>query len=202
MPKTMTQLYTTLVLVLIRRHMIEKGEWNEDTGIPNNLEMLPENILPILEQVGELAYWGLFEKDVQLLFTDEEVGEGFQHLGLLYEAREMYVCEGAKTTYSFSHLSMQEFLASWHISHNSSLIGKTPLVAPIVLFLAGLSGCSKLPIKTFKPSLLLLCSHEAQDTQVLINSSSNFVDLTTPLAVYAFGYALVHACIYSVESRD
>ena len=45
MPKTMTQLYTTLILVLIRRHMIEKGEWDEHSRIPNSLTDLPEEIL-------------------------------------------------------------------------------------------------------------------------------------------------------------
>ncbi len=98
MPKTMTQLYTTLVLVLIRRHMIGKGQWGEDSRIPSHLKDLPKEVLATLRRVSELAHRGLFEKDVQLVFTDEDVGDGFQYLGLLSEAKEMYVSEGAKSS--------------------------------------------------------------------------------------------------------
>lgn len=33
-PKTMTELYTILVQVLIRRHMIERGKWDEHSRVP------------------------------------------------------------------------------------------------------------------------------------------------------------------------
>ncbi len=67
--------------------------------------------------MSELAYNGLFKKDVQLVLTDDDIiEERFNHLGLMDEVKEMYVCEGASTSYSFLHLSIQEFLAAWHVS--------------------------------------------------------------------------------------
>ena len=50
-----------------------------------------------------------------------QVGEDFQSLGLVSEVKEMYVCEGAKSSYSFLHLSIQEFLAAWHVSRHPQL---------------------------------------------------------------------------------
>lgn len=42
----------------------------------------------------KLAYRGLFKENSKLVFTDDEVGERFEHLGLLSEVKEMYVSEG------------------------------------------------------------------------------------------------------------
>ena len=95
-PKTMTQLYTTLVLVLIKRHMIERGVWDEYSRMPGDLTELSQELTTALKEICVLAYRGLFKEQLQLVFTDDEVGKGFQHLGLLNEAKEMYVCEGAR----------------------------------------------------------------------------------------------------------
>ena len=117
-PKTMTQLYTTLVLVLIKRHMIERGAWDEYSSIPGDLTELSQELTTALKELCMLAYRGLFKEQLQLVFTDDEVGKGFQHLGLLNEAKEMYMCEGARTSYSFSHLSIQEFLAAQCVANH------------------------------------------------------------------------------------
>lgn len=44
-PKTMTELYSTLVLVLIRRHMIETGKWKRQSKVPTDLSSLSPEIL-------------------------------------------------------------------------------------------------------------------------------------------------------------
>ena len=66
MPKTMTQLYTTLVLVLIRRHMIERGEWDKDQRVPDDLYGLPGEVTAALKRISELAYRGLFREAVTM----------------------------------------------------------------------------------------------------------------------------------------
>jgi hypothetical protein len=120
----MTQLYHTLTLVLIKRYMTAKGEWGEDFSVPDNLKDLPPQVNIRLKNVCELAYRGLFrEEGVQLVFTKSDLEEGFQLLGLLGENKEMSVL-GPRTSYSFLHLSIQEFLAAWHVSCHPELTGE------------------------------------------------------------------------------
>ncbi len=90
--------------------------------MPATLSDVPPEVANDLKVIGELAYNGLFKniRDVQIVFSDSEVREGL-HLGLLSEAREMYVSEGVVLSYSFLHLSIQEFLAAWHISCHPDL---------------------------------------------------------------------------------
>ena len=207
MPETMTQLYIILVLVLIRRHMIEKGKWDEYSRIPNNLEDLPKEVLTDLKRVSELAYRGLKEEDVQVAFSDEDVGEDFQHLGLLTEAKMLYVYEGAKSSYSFPHLSLQEFLAAWHLACNPALIPDDffayPMLNALILkFLAGLLGCSEFPLDQMAiliPFTMVNCLYEAQQScksleGCVLPDCMSFYS-TLPLDMHVFGYVLVHAHI-------
>ncbi len=50
------ELYTTLILVLIRRHLIKIGRWDENSKVPGDLKDLPEDIYADLQRVSELAY--------------------------------------------------------------------------------------------------------------------------------------------------
>lgn len=219
LPKTMTQLYSTLVLVLIRRYMIENGIWDEESRIPTNFQHLPQDILSELKRVSELAHSGLFKEDMQLVFFDDDIPEGIQYLGLLKESKEMYVSEGVRTSYSFLHLSIQEFLAAWHVSCHSDLveeaISKTfdkpgagsdvkPHLHAFRRFLAGMVGCNGFPIEfiPFKfvdiSRYIVNCFYEAQNTAYLKSLPENIswrLVLSTPLDMYVFGYTLVHAPI-------
>ena len=210
MPKTMTQLYSTLIPVLIKRYMIEKGEWDSHHGIPNNLNDLPKEFVFTLNRVCELAYNGLFNKSIQLVFTDNDVGEGFQHLGLLSETKEMYVCEGAVSSYSFLHLSIQEFLAAWHVKCHPELIRAIltkyfvknlynkyliiPKFTTFAYFLAGMIGCDEVFYLYSDLSFLIMCMYEAQDCSKLSSQNPHVYNIqSNPMEMYAFGYVLVHA---------
>ena len=219
MPKTMTQLYTTLTLVLIRRHMISSGQWDKHSKVPSSLKDLPESVSIDLKRVSQLAYSGLFKEDVQLVFTDSDVGEGFQHLGLMNAVKEMYVCEGAATSYSFLHLSIQEFLAAWYVSCHSDLVDEAsskivtqsgqviPHLRVFGQFLCGIVGYNE---KIFQGiptqfSYLMHCLYEIRDiSELLIKSFLLHIQLSklklnislfTPLDMYVFGYCLVHVPI-------
>ena len=211
MPKTMTQLYSTLIPVLIKRYMIGKGEWDSHHGIPSDLEDFPKDIILSLNRVSELAYNGLLKEDIQLVFTESDVGEGFQHLGLLSETKEMYVCEGAVSSYSFLHLSIQEFLAAWHVKCHPEL--KNPLLIkkkqpffsfPRYLttfryFIAGMIGYADLIDVDLRfssiQSFLVMCMYEAQDCSQLSFDQCLDIEPSNPMEMYAFGYVLVHAPI-------
>ena len=213
MPKTMTQLYTTLTLVLIRRHMISSGQWDKHSKVPSSLKDLPESVSIDLKRVSQLAYSGLFKEDVQLVFTDSDVGEGFQHLGLMNAVKEMYVCEGAATSYSFLHLSIQEFLAAWYVSCHSDLVDEasSKIVSQYGLvishlrvfgqFLCGIVGYIKkifqgiLTQSRFDSSYPMHCLYEIRDISELKLDIKTFLHLSNPLDVYVFGYCLVHAPI-------
>ena len=224
MPKTMTQLYTTLTLVLIRRHMISSGKWDKHSRVPSSLKDLPECVSIDLKRVSQLAYSGLFKEDVQLVFTDSDVGEGFQHLGLMNAVKEMYVCEGAATSYSFLHLSIQEFLAAWYVSCHSDLVDEAsskivsqcglrrviPRLRVFGQFLCGIVGYNEkifqgiLTQSLLKDSYLMHCLHEIRDiSELKLDLKTSLLQLTNPLDVYVFGYCLVHVPIQcqSVDIR-
>ena len=215
MPKTMTQLYTTLTLVLIRRHMISSGKWDKHSKVPTSLTDLPESISIDLKRVSQLAYSGLFKEDVQLVFTDSDVGEGFQHLGLMNAVKEMYVCEGAATSYSFLHLSIQEFLAAWYVSCHPDSVDEASfemafqsLPGQVIShlkvfgrFLCGIVGYKEKffqGILTLPPidSYLVHCLYEIQDiSKHSLDIQNHQLYLSNPLDVYFFGYCLVHVPI-------
>ena len=172
MPKTMTQLYTTLVLVLIRRHMIEKGEWDEECGMPDNFNDLPPEIMSDFEKVCELACTSLLQEDIQLVFTDSEVGKGFPHLGLLVETKELHMCAGARISFlpPPEHTGLP---AAWHVSRHRQLVsmastwvfveGSANRPNTFGLFLSGLIGCGHIQKKVFDEVYAITCLYEAQD---------------------------------------
>ena len=162
-PRTMTQLYSILVRVLIRRYKIKQKEWEESFGLPR-AEDLPKDVAASLRIVSELAFKGYFEssnqpkrgfffrRNVQLIFKDNDLPAGFQPLGLLSETKEMYVCEGARTSYSFLHQSIQDYLAAWHVSCHPELIDQEnynniePYFDAFNQFFAGIMGCRNFSI--------------------------------------------------------
>ena len=218
-PKTMTQLYTTLILVLIKRHMIEMGKWKVDDGIPADLLSLPAEVRDDFMKVCELAYKGLFVK-IQFEFSDRDVGENFRHLGLLAKSREFYMCEGTSTSYSFRHHSIQEFLAAWHVSHRPELIQKimnkvfdsslrTPLYDAFGKFMSGICGsklvfeCSHLWKKMYRPNdvewhgnYLSECLYETQDRSLCLPFPTVFelprISLNNSFDVIMFVHCLVN----------
>ena len=212
MPKTTTQLYTILILVLIKRHMISKGEWDEFSRVPTDLEGLPSDIIADLKKVSELAYCRhSLPEGAQLVFTDDDVGEGFQHLGLLIETKEMYVCEGAKSYYSFPHLSIQEFLAAWHVTCNRTLMSgdfftdfNNSSLNAFWQFLAGLlHDCNVFPLDCIARNIqaIVRCLYEAQNSCKSLEGYKSphyictpFITIN-PIDLYAFGYVLARTSL-------
>ena len=221
MSKTMTQLYQTLLQVLIRRDMIKRGEWNEDTPVPS-FESLPSEV-PDLKKVCKLAFDGLFSEKVQIEFT--VLDADFQSFGLLTGIRERDMYRGLKTIYSFLHLSIQEFLAALYVSWNTQpgfvskvvseafvdasqvasydlsyaieqggLSGKIikPHLYNFGLFLAGMIGCSSFP--PCSNLYALYCLFEAQRVEITFAEkiSGGLISLSSPREMYIFGYALVN----------
>ena len=113
-PKTMTELYSSLIRSLLLRHLLghpvygKKRRWRV-----RSFSDLPQDVYQQLCGLGRIAYEGIIH-DQQVIFPD--LPEDFETLGLMQCAPEMYADEGAAVTYNFLHLTVQEFLAAFHLS--------------------------------------------------------------------------------------
>ena len=113
-PKTMTELYSSLVRSLLLRHLLDhpvhskKRRWRV-----RSFSDLPQDVYQQLCELGKIAYEGILH-DQQVIFSD--LPEDFETLGLMQCAPELYVDEGAAVSYNFLHLTVQEYLAAFHLS--------------------------------------------------------------------------------------
>ena len=154
-PRTMTQLYTTLCRSLLRRYLVENGLLNSDERMPTGFEDLPQDVYKYLSTLSEIAYDGILRQ--KLMFYKHELPDGFKHMGFMSECRELCVDRGMESNYNFLHLSLQEYLAAWSISQlpsteqrkyferelctmPESTFTYTPSLKEVTLFLAGITG--------------------------------------------------------------
>ena len=113
-PKTMTELYSSLVRSLLLRYLYDhpvhgkKRRWRV-----RNFSDLPQDVYQQLCELGRLAYEGILH-DQQVIFSD--LPEDFETLGLMQRVQELYADEGAAVSYNFLHLTVQEYLAAFHLS--------------------------------------------------------------------------------------
>ena len=119
-PRTRTQLYKALAHSLLVRHMKMKEGNREYTS------MLPEGLNK--EEMGKFKVLAKFAfntfhtcESKKVTFFKEDIPEGLVHFGFMNESTEMYAGKGVEQTFSFLHLSLQEYLAAWHIAHSHSI---------------------------------------------------------------------------------
>ena len=114
-PKTMTQVYTQLCLTLIQRH-IEVTESDLQDLTIMNFSDLPSTYYSQLKNLSRLA----FEQFVQhnIVFYSSDVPKELVHFGLLDSVPALY--GGGGVSYNFLHLTLQEFLAAYHITQLSN----------------------------------------------------------------------------------
>ena len=119
-PRTRTQLYKALAHSLLVRHMKMKEGNREYTS------MLPEGLnkedMERFRVLAKFAFNGYHKVDPKkVTFFKEDIPEGLVHFGFMNESTEMYAGKGVEQTFSFLHLSLQEYLAAWHIAHSDSV---------------------------------------------------------------------------------
>ena len=113
-PKTMTELYSSLVRSLLLRHLLDhpvhsqKRRWRVCS-----FSDLPPDVYQQLCELGKLGYEGILNRQ-QVIFYDLPVD--FETLGLMQCAPELYADEGAVVSYCFLHLTLQEYLGAFHLS--------------------------------------------------------------------------------------
>ena len=119
-PRTRTQLYKALTHSLITRHMKMK-EWTH-----NYTSVLPEGLneedMKSFKSLAKFAFDSYHEGlDRKVTFFKEDIPEGLVHFGFMNESTEMYAGKGVERTFSFLHLSLQEYLAAWHLANSYSI---------------------------------------------------------------------------------
>ena len=113
-PKTMTELYSSLVRDLLLRHLLDHPVHGRNRRWRvRSFDDLPQDVYQQLCEVGRIAYEGILH-DQQVIFSD--LLEDFETLGLMQCAPELYVGEGTAVSYNFLHLTVQEYLAAFHLS--------------------------------------------------------------------------------------
>ena len=122
-PRTRTQLYKALTHSLLVGHMKMKDSNYECTS------MLPEGLnkddMKKFKALAKFAFdsyhKGRSENEAKkVTFFKEDIPEVLVHFGFMNESTEMYVGKGVERTFSFLHLSLQEYLAAWHLASSYS----------------------------------------------------------------------------------
>ena len=111
-PKTMTELYTSLVRTLLIRYISDNPSYKHCTKIREFTD-LPDKVYEQLQQICKTAYTGVANGQ-ELIFYD--LPDCFETLGLMQEVHELYVDKGDCVSYNFLHLTIQEYLAAVHLS--------------------------------------------------------------------------------------
>ena len=149
-PKTMTQLYSSLIRTLLLRHLKDKEEYKDTCTNINSFKDLPQPVYDRFCEICKIAYKGIISAETELIFQD--LPSDFDPLGLMQTCPELYVDRGASVSYNFLHLTIQEYLAAYHISQQSqdeqvAFMKKSEIYRPVepkklevvMRFLAGLS---------------------------------------------------------------
>ena len=113
-PKTMRELYFSLVRSLLLHHLLDHPVHGKNRKWRVcSFSDLPQDVYQQLCELGRIAYEGILHEQ-QVIFSD--LPEDIETLGLMQCVPELYVDEGAVVCYNFLHLTVQEYLAAFHLS--------------------------------------------------------------------------------------
>ena len=119
-PRTRTQLYKALTHSLLVRHMkMKEGNRVYTSMLPEGLNKEDMDIFKVLAKFAFVSYHTCESK--KATFFKEDIPDGLVHFGFMSESTEMYAGKGVEQTFSFLHLSLQEYLAAWHIALSYSI---------------------------------------------------------------------------------
>ena len=212
-PTTMTQLFDALTRGLIRRHLASIRQVPSEYCMPPSLQRtediskLPPVVAQQLLQLARVAYESLCEK--RYVFTD--LGEDFEHLGTMKKTTSLNVCTGPGCSYSFLHLTLQEFLTALHIAivnlSGFELVKWLKEGSVVVRFLAGMyrhDEYHSLPVYQELVQLLasedlklVHCAYECPSIMDSVNLDYSkrdtiYVRPVVGFDLYATGYCISH----------
>ena len=156
LPSTRTELYTVVVVNMVRRAISKSHEARSSLAKP--LEHLPTEDKVALFNVGQVALNGL-KRQRYVFDLHKEVGpvcgDAAERFGFVEEFRTMSV-RGERHEVQFCHLSYQEYLAAYLVSQSANVkreienccqaIGFGDETAPFWRFVGGLLGLEKVKV--------------------------------------------------------
>ena len=110
LPTTQTQLYTWLVKTILSQYITDHPEISGEDKVHVLGLKLPKTVHTYFIQLSKFAYKNVC--DQQLIFAD--MPEELHGLGFTDSVPELFLPESC--SYNFLHLSIQEFLAAYHVS--------------------------------------------------------------------------------------
>ena len=148
-PKTTTQLYSSLIRTLLLRYLKDKEEYKDTCTNINSFKDLPQPVYDQFCKICKIAYTGIMSAETKLIFQDLPCD--FDPVGLMQTCPELYVDREVSVSYNFLHLTVQEYLAAYHISQQSRdeqvafmrENTENKKLEVVVRFLAGLSELGK-----------------------------------------------------------
>ena len=216
-PKTMTELYTSLVHTLLIRYL--KDTLGKKQVTLETLKSLKAyGVYKQFRKVCKIAYKGIANNQ-QIIFYKSNIPDGFQALDLMQEVHELYVDKGDCTcvSYNFLHLTIQEYLAAVHLSMKRKIVQiqhfkEKETESSFVMVLKFLSGLTKFHNYPQQDLALILEPQgyrrgrsglnfhwlfEAQNVEyissVLKKDVFSVDRLSTPFEAYALGYCVAHS---------
>ena len=200
-PHTQTQLYTELTLCLLSRYLSATGN-PLARKLPDKLDDLPHdsNLYQQLVKLGKLAFEAKLGEQIEL-------PEGCSDLGLLVKYTALYTRKET-TTYSFFHLTLQEYMSAFYISQlpadeQRTLFSEASMDV-VWRFVAGLTKMNNIGwdevkrMKTEEPNnimddvdpFLLQCLYEAQDIESCESAFGQQRLIHSGHDHYALGYCI------------
>ena len=113
LPTSKTALYTQLVHTILARHLTKHPTYKYDEIDIDDFTDLPDDICPLFRDLTELAYENVTRQQLIIKAKDKPI----QHLGLMHEVvQQLPNKHKSQHTYTFLHLSIQEYLGAIHMS--------------------------------------------------------------------------------------
>ena len=149
-PSTMTQLYTAFSFTLLIRYLNDQRHWPWIKKL-DRFEDLPTTVNKKFRTLCKLAFEGI-SNNQQLIFSD--LPNDFETLGFMQSVSESHISRGVSVSYNFLHLTIQEFLAAYHLSLQPEKVQRDSILTATQVELEG-TGVTRI-CSLSQPQLVLL----------------------------------------------
>ena len=225
LPLTLTQLYTELCLYLLQCYVKDKLavklEPSQEQGFLLRLESMPDIVQKLLKKIAEVAFRGVSKQTIVFYDLPPE----FEHMSFMNKCERLVRFGGCKkSSFNFLHLTLQEFLAAFHISMLSQeeqlellrLHYSEPHFSHVWRFLAGLTSFKDIGWDVFADtmqvsrcgsdmkmcsSLLANCLYEAQDPSICSEVYYSSHVVYSPMSATQYDYYTLGYCISNSPSK-